>query len=172
MTTLVVLDATLLVDATAFAGSSYRAWPDIPPITSNPEADCVGAIASSERHEQDVGLVLDRPLLTQVDRTLETAVGLRRRDIDAYLLALLELTRRSGGRILDDSPSRTALPPHLDAPLSLAMQAHAVVVAAHRDLRRLGPAWVSGDHSVPLLGPREFSVRVDAARRARRRNER
>jgi len=167
VTTLVVLDATLLVDATAFAGSGYRAWPEIPPITSNPEADCIGAIAGSERHGQDLGLVVDRQLLEQVDRTLETAIGLRRRDIDTYLVTLLEFARRSGGRVVDALPSRTSLPPHLDVPLSLAQHRRTIVVAAHPDLRRLGPSW--GPDAVPILGPREFSVRVDAARRARRR---
>lgn len=166
---LVVLDATLLATATAFAGSSYRSWPDIPPTTSNPEADCISVIASSPRHGNDFGLVVSERLLRQVADTLRASVGLRPRDIDDYLLALLHFSRRSGGEIVEDRPSSTMLPAHLDIPLSLAQQKQAVLVAAHPDLRALqnrGPEW--GPDRIALIGPREFSVRADAARRARR----
>jgi hypothetical protein len=162
---LVVLDATLLATATAFAGSSYRAWPDVPPITSNPEADCVAVIAGAQRHGKDFGLVVSEALLRQVAATLRTAVGLRERDIDAYLVALLHFVRRSGGRIAADPSPRGALPSHLEVPLELARAHHAVVVAGHPELRDLGPEW-SADR-IPVLGAREFSVRADAARRAR-----
>jgi len=166
---LVVLDATLLATATAFAGSSYRSWPDVPPITSNAEADCVGVIAGSQRHSQrhgnDFGLVVSRRLLEQVATTLRTSVGLRERDIDAYLVALLHLTRRSGGAIVDDPAARDHLPAHLDVPLALGALRRAVVVGAHPALLRLAPWW--GAERIPVLGAREFSIRADAARRAR-----
>jgi len=170
---LVVLDATLLATATAFAGSSYRSWPDVPPITSNAEADCVSVIAGSQRHSQrhgnDFGLVVSRRLLEQVATTLRTSVGLREHDTDAYLIALLQLTRRSGGAILDDPAARDAardhLPAHLDVPLALGALRHAVVVSAHPALLLRAP-WL-GAERIPVLGAREFSIRADAARRAR-----
>ena len=162
---LVVFDATLLATATAFAGSSYRAWPDIPPVTSNAESDCVGIIAGAHRHGGDFGLVVSRALLVQVEAVLGSAIGLRPRDIDAYLSALIEFSRRSGGRIVKDPPASGDQSPHLDAPLALASRNAAVVVAAHRDLLTLGPRW--GPGRIPILGPREFSIRVDAVRRAR-----
>ena len=167
---LVVLDATLLVSATAFAGPTYRTWPDIPPVTSNPEADCIGILAGADRHGHDLGLVVSPALLRQVDGALTTVIGLRRRDVDTYLLALLGFARLSGGQVVDDPPSATALAPHLDVPLTLAQDRGAVLVAGHPALRGLGPAWGTegGPAGVPILGPREFSVRADAARRARR----
>lgn len=164
---LVVFDATLLATATAFAGSSYRAWPDIPPVTSNAESDCLGIIASAHRHGHDFGLVVSPSLLAQVESVLRSAIGLRQRDIDAYLIALIEFSRRSGGRIVDGPPASRDRAPHLDVPLLLAHDMRAVVVAAHRELIRLGPYW--GPERVPIVDPREFSIRVDAARRARAR---
>ena len=163
---LVVLDATLLATATAFAGSSYRAWPDVPPVTSNPEADCVAVIAGAHRHGHDLGLVVSLQLLQQVSETLRVAIGLRDRDIDAYLTALVHFARRSGGRIVDDPPASHTLPAHLGVPLALGRTQRAVVVGAHPELRDLGPEW-STDR-IPVLGAREFSIRADAARRARR----
>jgi len=162
---LVVFDATLLATATAFAGSTYRAWPDIPPVTSNAESDCVGIIAGAHRHGGDFGLVVSRALLVQVDAALRSVIGLRQRDIDAYLVALMEFSRRSGGRIAEDPPTSGDLPPHLDTPLALASRNAALVVAAHRELLQLGSRW--GPGRIPIVGPREFSIRVDAARRAR-----
>jgi len=163
---LVVLDATLLAAATAFAGSSYRAWPDVPPITSNPEADCIGVVAGAHRHGGDLGLVVSPDLLRQVADALRTSVGLRERDVDAYLVALLRIARSSGGEIADDPPARDGLPAHLEVPLALGAARRAIVVAAHPALVALGPEW--GPERVPVLGAREFSVRADAARRARR----
>jgi len=163
---LVVLDPTLLVAATTFAGSSYRSWPDAPPITSNAEADCVSVVATAERHGRDFGLVVSAALLRQVEGTLRAAIGLRQRDVDAYLLALLHFARRSGGAVMDDPAPATALPPHLDVPISLAQRSGAILVGAHPDLRAHGLRW--GGTGPVLLGAREFSVRADASRRARR----
>jgi hypothetical protein len=162
---LVVMDATLLVAATSFAGSSYRAWPDIPPVTSNAESDCLGIVANSQRHGHDFGLVVSPPLLTQVESTLRTSIGLRQRDIDAYLIALIEFARRSGGEIVDLEASKIFGAPHLNVPLSLASERRTIIVAGHRELLALGPQW--GPRDIPIISPREFSVRVDASRRAR-----
>lgn len=162
---LVVYDTHLLVTATTFAGATYQSWPDVPPYTSNPEADCIGIVASASRHGPDFGLVLSHGLLTQVQAVLSDDVGLSQRDINDYILTLMAFARSSGGAIVNDPPTPGASPPHVELPLELAARTGNLVVAAHPDLRKLGPRW--GSTRTIVLGPREFAERVDAARRAR-----
>lgn len=162
---LVVYDAQLLVAATAFAGATYQSWPDVPPYTSNPEADCIGIVASSPRHGTDVGLVLSHGLLTQVQAVLVDDIGLAQRDIDEYIGAMITFARASGGSIVPDPPLPGTNPPHVEVPLELAGRAGNMVVAAHPDLVKLGPRW--GPQRTFVLRPRDFTEKVDAARRAR-----
>ncbi|QBI19667.1 hypothetical protein ER308_08965 [Egibacter rhizosphaerae] len=162
---LVVYDAQLLAAATAFAGATYQSWPDVPPYTSNPEADCIGIVSSSPRHGTDFGLVLSRGLLTQVQAVLADDVGLAQRDIDEYIFALLTFARASGGSIVADPPLPATNPPHVEVPLELASRAGNMLVAAHPDLVKLGPRW--GPQRTFVLRPRDFTEKVDAARRTR-----
>ena len=161
----VVYDAHLLVAATAFAGATYQTWPEVPPYTSNPEADCIGIVASASRFGADVGLALSPGLLTQVQAVLVDDIGLPQRDVDDYLVALLAFARSSDGAVLDDAPLPGVHPPHVEVPLELAGRTGNLVVAGHPELRRLGPRW--GTKQTIVLAPREFVTRVDAARRAR-----
>lgn len=161
----VVYDAQLLVAATTFAGATYQSWPEVPPYTSNPEADCIGIVASAPRHGADFGLVLSHALLTQVQAVLADAIGLGQRDIDDYIGALLTFARTSGGAIAPDPPLPGASPPHVEVPRELAVRADNVVVAAHPELLGLGPRW--GPAQTVVLPPREFATKVDAVRRAR-----
>jgi hypothetical protein len=162
---LVVYDAQLLAAATAFAGATYQSWPEVPPYTSNPEADCIGIVACSPRHGTDVGLVLSHGLLTQVQAVLADDVGLAQRDIDEYIGALLAFARASGGSVVPDPPLSGTNPPHVEVPLELAVRSGNMVVAAHPDLVKLGPRW--GQQRTFVLHPRDFTEKVDAARRAR-----
>lgn len=162
---LVVYDAQLLAAATAFAGATYQSWPEVPPYTSNPEADCIGIVASSHRHGGDVGLVLSHGLLTQVQAVLADDVGLAQRDVNEYIGALLHFAHASGGAIVRDPSLPQASPPHVEVPLELAVRAGNLLVAAHPDLVKLGPRW--GPQRTYVLRPRDFTDRVDAARRAR-----
>lgn len=162
---LVVYDAQLLVAATAFAGATYQSWPEVPPYTSNPEADCIGIVASAPAHSGDVGLVLSHGLLTQVQAVLADDVGLAQRDIDEYILALITFARASGGGIVSDAPLSGANPPHVEVPLEVAARAGNLVVAAHPDLVKLGPRW--SPRRTFVLEPRDFTEKVDAARRSR-----
>ena len=161
----VVYDAQLLVAATAFAGATYQSWPDVPPYTSNPEADSIGIVASASRYGSDFGLVLSHGLLTQVQAVLAGDIGLPQRDVNDYILALMAFARNSDGAILDDPPLPGVNPPHVDLPLELAIRTGNLVVASHPDLHKLGPRW--GAARTIVVAPREFAERVDAARRAR-----
>jgi hypothetical protein len=162
---LVVYDAQLLASATAFAGATYQSWPEVPPYTSNPEADCIGIVASSPRYGTDFGLVLSHGLLTQVQAVLADDVSLAQRDINAYIVALLTFSRAGGGGIVSDAPLPGANPAHVEVPLELAVRTGNMVVAAHPDLVKLGPRW--GPRRTFVLRPRDFTEKVDAARRAR-----
>ncbi|MEX0658250.1 MAG: hypothetical protein WD080_03870 [Egibacteraceae bacterium] len=159
----VVFDAQLLIAATAYAGASWLDWPDVPPVTNNPEQDCLALVASAPRYG-DVSLILSRGLLTQVQAALADDVGLLQRDIDDYIMAVLTLANASGGGVEDDPPdSGTGHAPHVAVPLELARRGR-LLVAEHRDVGDLGPFW--GPEQVPILTARDFSGRVDAARRA------
>jgi len=162
---LVVYDAQLLAAATAFAGATYQSWPEVPPYTSNAEADCIGIVASSPRYGADFGLVLSHGLLTQVQAVLADDIGLVQRDINEYILALLHFARAGGGGIVPDPPLPETDPSHVELPLELAVRAGNLVVAAHPDLVKLGPRW--GPQRTFVLRPRDFTEKVDAARRAR-----
>lgn len=162
---LVVYDAQLLAAATAFAGATYQSWPEVPPCTSNPEADCVGILASSPRYGADFGLVLSHGLLTQVQAVLADDVGLAQRDIDEYIVALLTFAQAGGGRVVPDPPFPGPNPAHVELPLELAVRTGNLVVAAHPDLARLGPRW--GPKQTFVLRLRDFTEKVDAARRTR-----
>lgn len=162
---LLVYDAQLLAAATAFAGATYHSWPEVPPYTSNPEADCIGIVASSPRYGADCGLVLSHGVLTQVQAVLADDVGLAQRDISEYIVALLNFARAGGGGIVPDPPLPEADPPHVEVPLELAVRTGNMVVAAHPDLMKLGPRW--GPQRTFVLRPRDFTEKVDAARRAR-----
>lgn len=159
----VVYDAQLLVAATTFAGASWLDWPDVPPVTNNPEQDCLAIVGSAPRYN-DVSLIVSHGLLTQVQAVLAEDVGLLQRAIDDYLTAVLELANASGGGVdTDAAASDTGHAPHVAVPLELARKGR-LLVAQHRDLQRLGPFW--GPDRIPILGARDFSTRVDASRRS------
>lgn len=165
MTVEVVFDATLLTAATAFAGSSWLEWPSIPPVTHHAEQDCLAVVASAPRFDHDFGLMVSRELLAQVEVALAEDVGLRRRDIDDYLVGVLTLARGSGGGVATDPTTPTiGAGPFVDVPLRLAAGRRRLLVASHPELLDLGPRW--GPDGVPIMSPRQFATRVDAARRA------
>lgn len=84
--------------------------------------------------------------------------------MDEYILALLTFPRASGGGVIADPPLPGASPKHEEVPLELAARAGNLVVAAHPDLLKLGPRW--GPRRISVVRPRDFTVKVDAVRRA------
>lgn len=161
----VVFDAPLLIDATGYAGSTWLDWPNVPPVSSNPEADCLGVIASAPRWGQDFSLVVSHDVLHQIAAGLKTGPGLLQRDIDEYLTAVITLARDSGGGSVNDPPNPPVqFDPLLSTPLGLAQSPRRIVVAAYPALQALGPLW--GPDDVPILSPKDFARRVDMARRA------
>lgn len=160
----VVFDAQLLIGATAYAGSTWLDWPRIPPITSNAEADCLGAIASSPHFGEDVSLLISDDLLLQVVIGLREEVGLTPSDIRDYAAAVLALMRASGGtKVADPARRPQEHPDRLATPLALADRFGAMVVAADRELVKMGPRW--GPDAIPIVSPDWFRRRVDTRRR-------
>ncbi len=160
----VVFDASLLINATAFAGATWLDWPIVPPVTNHAEQDCMGVIASAEDHG-DVQLVVSGDLLTRVSAVLAGNLGLRDRDVNDFLMAVMNLATASGGGVERDLPvlDGDPHPAHVAVPLTLAGSGR-LLVAEHPDLQRLGPFW--GPDRIPILSGRGFADRVDASRRA------
>lgn len=166
MSVAVVYDAELLVAATSFAGSSWLEWPAVPPVTNNAEQDCLGVIASSALYGPDFSLVVSHDLLKQVEVALRDGVGLRPNDISDYLVAVLALTAQSGGSVAADPQApTTGAGPAVDVALRLAASPRRLLVAANPKLQKLGPRW--GPDDVPILSPRDFTLRADASRHGR-----
>lgn len=165
MTVQVVFDASVLVEATAFAGATWLDWPAVPPVSGNFCQDALGVIASSAMYELDWALVVSRTLIKQTGDTLAHQIGLQPRDIAEYLRAVAQLARASGGGVLDDpAPTVTGHGADISNPLDLALAGPRLMVTANTTLARLGPLW--GAERQPIMDVRLFVERVDAARRA------
>lgn len=157
----VVFDVNVLVQAVLGGHSTFSTWPTLPPTTDNPAADCVG-VANDGR---EFALWLSPHILSNTARVLaEAGVGIT--EIEEYVATLDEIAQYSGGGVL--KPARTVhdCADHEDnLVLDLVVEVGAfMVVSDDTDLTSMSP-W----RGTPILRPRAFASRVDAMRRARRR---
>jgi predicted nucleic acid-binding protein len=160
----VVFDVNVLVGAVAGGNSPFRSWPSPPPTSDNPFADCVG-IANDAR---EFTLSLSEHVLINVVRVLTSQQGF---DWDAgaaeaYAKLLVEIVEASGGDVVEPDVRVTDCEDYEDNRiLELALAAGADLVVSDDDhLTSMSP-W----RGIPIVRPREFASRVDAARRAVRR---
>jgi predicted nucleic acid-binding protein len=157
-----VFDVNVLVQAIASGNSPYASWPSPPPTSGNPFADCLGIINDAA----EFALWLSPHVLDNTIRVLIAAVGTPKEEADDYRGILSEMAEASGGGIL--VPPRTVhdCPDHEDnLVLDLAAEVGALlIVSEDADLTGMSP-W----RGVPVLRAREFTARVDAMRRHRRR---
>lgn len=157
----VVFDVNVLVQAILGGHSAFSTWPTLPPQTDNPAADCVG-VANDAR---EFALWLSPHILSNAARVLARA-GVGDAEIEEYVATLDEIAEYSGGGAL--KPPRTVhdCADHEDnLVLDLAGEVGAlIVVSDDADLTSMSP-W----RGTPILRPHEFASRVDAMRRARRR---
>jgi predicted nucleic acid-binding protein len=157
----VVFDVNVLVQAILGGHSTFSTWPTLPPKTDNPAADCVG-VANDGR---EFALWLSPHILSNTSRGLAEA-GVGHAEIEEYIATLDEIAEYSGGGVL--KPARTVhdCADHEDnLVLDLAAEVGAlIVVSDEADLTSMSP-W----RGTPILRPNEFAYRVDAMRRARRR---
>ncbi len=158
----VVFDVNVLVQAVASGNSPYGSWPSPPPTSGNPFADCLGVINDAA----EFALWLSPHILDNTTRVLNTVVGTPKEESDDYREILVEMAEASGGGLL--VPPRTVHDCHDhedNLVLDLAAEVGVLlIVSEDTDLTSMSP-W----RGVPILRAREFTARVDAMRRHRRR---
>jgi len=150
----------VLIQAIVSGHSEFVTWPTLPPTTENSAADCVGVVNDA----REFALWLSPHILSNTVRVL-AEYGFDEEFIADYVALLAEIAVESGGGTLD--PPRTVhdCPDHEDN-LILDLASHVgalLIVSDDTDLTAMSP-W----RATPILRPREFASRVDAARRARR----
>lgn len=163
----VVFDVNLLVGAVAGGNSPFRSWPSPPPVSDNPFADCLGIVNDA----REFSLWLSEHVLVNVVRVLthpdgyawELAVA------EEYAALLVELAEASGGSVLEPEVRVTDCSDYEDNRiLELALAANVdLIVSDDEHLTSMSP-W----RGIPIIRPREFASRVDAVRRAARRERR
>jgi predicted nucleic acid-binding protein len=161
----VVFDVNVLVQAIATGNSPYISWPSPPPVSGNPFADCLGVINDAA----EFALWLSPHILENTARVLMAVVRTPKDEADDYLDILAEMAEASGGGTLTPPRSVHDCPEHEDnLVLDLAAEVGALlIVSEDTDLTSMSP-W----RGVPILRAGEFTGRVDAMRRQRRRPRR
>lgn len=159
MTTPVVFDINVIVNAVTGPSTDFYTWPTLPPTSSNPNADCIGVANDNF----DFQLWLSPHILENTSRILLEA-GVDEADVDEYLTILQEIAEASGGQVVE--PKRTVFEnADYEDNLILDLAAHcgaALIVSEDTDLTSM-PLW----RGTPVLRPQEFASRVDASRRSR-----
>lgn len=161
-----VFDVNVLVGAVAGGNSPFRGWPSPPPVSDNPNADCLGVVNDA----REFSLCLSEHVLVNTARVLAGPGGLGwASDItEGYVGLLVEIAEASGCGVLEpevlvadcvDPEDNKVLEPALSAGADL-------IVSADKHLLDLSP-W----RGIPILTPRDFVSRVDAMRRAARRRD-
>ncbi len=159
----VVFDVNVLVGAVAGGNAPFRSWPSPPPVSDNAYADCLGIVNDA----REFSLFLSEHVLRNVGRVLRTGFRWEIERVEEYLGIILEIVDASDGDVLEPEVRVSDAGDHEDNRiLELALAAGAdLIVSDDADLTSLSP-W----RGIPVLRPREFTGRVDAARRARRRH--
>jgi len=163
----VIFDVNVFIDAVVTGQDSFESWPSPLPTSGHYAADCVGIANDAV----EFSLWLSPHVLTNIERVLETpeAGGGFEWDpepIEEYLSVLVEIADASGGGVLEPDEAVTDCPDYEDNRiLELALAAQAVLIVSNdSDLLHM-TSW----RGIPVLSPRDFAARVDAARRTKRR---
>ena len=163
----VVFDVNVFIDAVVTGEDTFESWPSPPPTSGHYTADCVGIVNDAV----EFSLWLSPHILTNIEHVLEAPAeegGFEwaAEPLDAYLEVLVEIATRSGGGILQPDQAVSDCADYEDNRiLELALACQAVLIVSNDDdLLQMTP-W----RGIPVIGPRDFAARVDAARRAQRR---
>jgi predicted nucleic acid-binding protein len=142
--------------------STFESWPSPPPVSANSAADALGVVNDA----REFALCLSGHILAGVARMLEAAYGWQESRNASYLEHLITISTKSRGQILDPPQTVTDSRDWEDNRiLELAEAAGAfVIVSDDVELQRMSP-W----RGIPVIGSRAFASRVDAMRRAARR---
>lgn len=159
-----MFDVNVLVGAVAGGNSPFGSWPSPPPVSDNPYADCVGIVNDA----REFSLWLSEHILQNIVWVLADAKGFAW-EIDRaeeYVRLLVEIADASDGGVVEPDARVSDCADYEDnriLELALACEAD-LIVSQDNDLTSMSP-W----RGIPVVTPREFASRVDAARRARRR---
>lgn len=164
-----VLDVNVFVAAVVAGVSRFSSgspgWPSPPPVSDNAAADCIGIVNDA----REFSLWLSEHILWNVGDVLVRAYGWHTDMAERYVALLVRTAAASGGDVVEPDVAVSDCADHEDnriLELAVAVDAK-LIVSADFDLTSMSP-W----RGRAIVTPREFAARVDAARRARRRNER
>jgi putative PIN family toxin of toxin-antitoxin system len=163
----VVFDVNVFIDAVVTGRDSFESWPSPPPTSGHFAADCVGIVNDAA----EFSLWLSPHVLTNIERVLESPANKggfewESQFIEEYLEVLIEISDGSGGGVVEPAEAVTDCSDYEDNRiLELALACQAIIIVSNdSDLLQMSP-W----RGIPILSPRDFAARVDAARRASRR---
>ena len=147
--------------AVAGGNSPFRSWPSPPPVSDNAFADCLGIVNDA----REFALWLSEHILINLVRALVDGYAWALEMAEEYAGLLVEIAEASEGGVVTPAVTVTDCPDHEDNRiLECALAANAdLVVSEDVHLTAMSP-W----RGIPIVRPREFASRVDAARRASR----
>jgi predicted nucleic acid-binding protein len=157
----VAFDINVLVGAVVKGNSEFTSWPSPPPVSDNRFADCLGIVNDAK----EFVLVLSPHVLSNVGRVLGEGYGWQDEKIESYLTVLVEIVAAGGQGLFEPVVEVSDCKDFEDNRiLELGLAAGVtLIVPGDDDLIQMSPL-----RGIPIIGPDEFSSRVDAARRSRR----
>lgn len=156
----VVYDVNVLVNVLVGEDSEFPYIAQVPPASSNPDADCLSIAFDAD----DFQLYLSPHILENTTRVL-AELGLSSDLIERYLATLVDVVETSGGAIVDPPRKVFDVSDHEDnLILDLAVDVDAAIVVSNdTDLTSLSP-W---HNRVAIMRPRDFVQRTVQTRRGR-----
>lgn len=156
----VVYDINVLVGAFVGPDSDWPYVAQVPPTTSNADADALSIVFDADQFY----LYTSPHIMENLARVL-VELGVRPAGVENIVEAVLEIVETSGGAVLEPPRHAFDVADHEDnLILDLAIAAEAsVVVSNDTDLTSLSP-W---HNRVAIMRPREFVARVVQMRRGR-----
>lgn len=157
----VVYDINVLVAAFVAPDSEWPYIAQVPPSTSNPDADAFSIAFDAD----EFSLYSSPHILENLARVLADEYGVRRAQVERIVAAVLEIVETSGGAVIDPPRKTFDVVDHEDnliLDLAVAVEA-AIVVSNDTDLTSISP-W---HNRIAILRPRDFVSRVIQMRRGR-----
>ena len=157
----VTFDVNVFVAAVAGGPHAFWSWPSPPPLVGNLSANCLGIVNDAE----EFSLWISPHIMANVLKVLAVLDWSRDRALE-YLQVLREIANSSGGGVMEPEIQVDDCPDYEDNRiLELALASGSIlIVSDDGDLLTMSP-W----RGIPIIRPSEFAGRVDAMRRARRR---
>lgn len=162
----VVFDVNVLVTALKSSDHTFRvpkSWPVVPPVSTNPGADCIGVINDGG----GFALWLSQHIIDNTVRVLEEVFGIAKTTADDYALLLQDFADASGGGVVDPDPKVSDCKDWEDNRiLDLAAEVEALAIVSNdTDLLSMNP-W----RNRVIMTPAKFAAMVDGQRRAAQRH--